>query len=674
MTTTRPAPRCPSCFADAARQRPGAPCPACGWRPGVENGPPALPIGAELHDCYTIGRVLGQGGFGITYLARERNLAVRVAIKEFLPFEWAGRDGDGRRVAVREGEARELFDWGRKRFLDEARAVARFDQHPAVVSVKGFFEANGTAYLVMEYIEGMTLKDHLAKRGGPLPYREALTLLDPIMDALDACHRAAPPLLHRDIAPDNIYLTHDGRTKLIDFGAARQAVRNRTRLTSVFKRGYAPLEQQLGDGEQGPWTDVYALAATLYHCLAGAPPPEVMARLQQAPLVPPSRRGADIPPRAERALLRALTLRPEQRTRDIPTLRRGLTADLPARAPEPGWLGRNARRLLLYLVLPLLVGLLTTLVYDGAKAWWQQRDARAAGRLARDDRAFAAAAAADTPAAYRAYLAACRADGCVHRADAEQRIAALTAAADQAERAARDQAAFAAARAKDSIDAYRAYLKSCAADGCGHRDQAEQRIGVLATPAETYGQPPITPDAGTEPGRFVKLDAAGRDLPDAATAWSCVRDMDTGLVWEVKTDDGGLRDKDHSYTWYDPNPRTNGGDAGIKGGGECGGGARCDTTGYADAVNAAALCGWTDWRMPTREALRSLVDYGRTGPAIDVDYFPNTPATWPASGFWSASAPASDPALAWYLGFHDGYDGWNGRGRAFQVRLVRAGQ
>ncbi|GEM_PF-4176675 len=180
----------------------------------------------------------------------------------------------------------------------------------------------------------------------------------------------------------------------------------------------------------------------------------------------------------------------------------------------------------------------------------------------------------------------------------------------------------------------------------------------------------IPPDAGTTPGRFTKIGADGRPLPASARHWSCVRDNITGLIWEVKTDDGGLHDEDHTYTWYDPNPKTNGGASGVEDGGKCAAGVRCDTTGFAEAVNRVGLCGAWDWRVPTREELRSIVDLGRKAPAIDTAWFPNTPS----SDFWSASPAASGSGFAWGLVFYDGGDGWFGRSGAGRVRLVRAGQ
>lgn len=168
---------------------------------------------------------------------------------------------------------------------------------------------------------------------------------------------------------------------------------------------------------------------------------------------------------------------------------------------------------------------------------------------------------------------------------------------------------------------------------------------------------------------YTKLDSAGKSLPASATAWACVRDNVTGLVWENKTDDGGLRDADNTYTWYNPNANTNGGDPGTQNGGSCTGSA-CDTYAYAKAINAKALCGFTDWRLPSRGELHSLVDYGTDHPAIVSNYFANTPS----DAFWSAS-PAGCITCAWFVDFNNyGYEVYSFKGNGLAVRLVRGGQ
>jgi hypothetical protein len=168
---------------------------------------------------------------------------------------------------------------------------------------------------------------------------------------------------------------------------------------------------------------------------------------------------------------------------------------------------------------------------------------------------------------------------------------------------------------------------------------------------------------------FTKLDANGNDLPAGATDWSCVRDNVTGLIWEVKTDDGGLRDQDWTYTWYNPDPTTNGGDPGFQDGGACEGSA-CDTQGFVAAVNAQGLCGASDWRLPAREELRSIVSYDFYELVIDTNYFPNTTRY---DSFWTASPDAFNSGNAWVIFFHGGYGLSYSKDSSRVVRLVRGG-
>ena len=322
--------RCPNCFG-ASRI---APCPHCGWQPGQDNPPPALPLGRVLDGRYRIGRVLGHGGFGITYLAWDDNLHLRLAIKEYFPRDSAGRGPDGISLAVYSGPAGEQFAYGLDRFLEEARTLAHFDQHPGIVTVKNFFRANGTGYCVMDYVEGVTLRQYLEQQpGGRIGVADALKLLMPVMDALRAVHKAG--LLHRDLAPDNIYLTADGRIKLLDFGAARFAASEHSKsLSIILKPGYAPEEQYRSKGKQGPWTDVYGLAATFYRAITGTVPPEALDRTEEDELLPPSKLGIAIPPQQEAVLLQGLAIKAPLRYQSISEFQQAWrTAVMPASAP-----------------------------------------------------------------------------------------------------------------------------------------------------------------------------------------------------------------------------------------------------------------------------------------------------------------------------------------------------
>ncbi|MBN9090244.1 MAG: protein kinase [Reyranella sp.] len=234
----------------------------------------ALPLGTLLGD-YRLDAVIGHGGFGITYRAFDSQLAKVVAIKEYLPIEFAVRQGE--KVVARGGRFEEDFAWGRDRFLDEARALARF-RHPHIVPVLRFLVANGTAYTVMEFEDGRSVGELLHPAGRRLSADEARRLAEGLLLGLGAVH--AQGFLHRDIKPSNIIIRRDGVPILIDFGAARQAISHRTRtLTSVLTPQYAPIEQYAAEGKQGPWSDIYSAAAVLHHAITGAPPPEAASRV-----------------------------------------------------------------------------------------------------------------------------------------------------------------------------------------------------------------------------------------------------------------------------------------------------------------------------------------------------------------------------------------------------------
>src|SRR5216684_468263 len=228
-----------------------------------------------LHE-YRIEQVLGAGGFGITYLARVINLDKDVAIKEYLPGDLAMRAPDGNIVAQATSHE-EGYKWGLDRFLQEARTLAKFS-HPHIVRVLRYFEANSTAYMVMDYLKGDPLKTVLQHSPQP-PEAILKALVAPLLDGLAAVHAAG--FLHRDIKPDNIFLRADGKPVLIDFGAARHALGGETRsLTAILTPGFAPLEQYSGEGKQGPWTDLYAMGGVLYRAVADKNPPDAVTRLR----------------------------------------------------------------------------------------------------------------------------------------------------------------------------------------------------------------------------------------------------------------------------------------------------------------------------------------------------------------------------------------------------------
>nr|VFK13946.1 MAG: Formylglycine-generating enzyme, required for sulfatase activity, contains SUMF1/FGE domain [Candidatus Kentron sp. LFY] len=316
--TQRPETRCPACFQDKGN---ATACDHCGWKPGSPPANPLyLPLGTALGDSYVIGKVLGHGGLGITYLAWDRELDTRIAIKEFLPDTMAGRNTRDAQVTIHT-RYEEPFRHALQRFREEARILARFQQHPGIVSVYRFLAANGTGYMAMEFVAGVTLRQYLEAHDNRIPWPKALGLLAPVMDTLDRIHDQG--LLHRDIAPDNIYITHDGKLKLLDFGAAREVTGERSvTLSVVHKGGYAPEEQYRTKARQGPWTDVYALSATLYRTVTGQLPPTALDRLHDDDLRPPSALGVAIPEDHEAVLLKGLAIHARDRWQGVGEMRR----------------------------------------------------------------------------------------------------------------------------------------------------------------------------------------------------------------------------------------------------------------------------------------------------------------------------------------------------------------
>src|SRR5712671_2375592 len=274
----------------------------------------ALPLGTRLGD-YRLDAVIGHGGFGITYRAFDSQLAKIVGIKEYLPLECAIRQSDGQ-VVPRSGRVADDFAWGRERFLDEARALARF-RHPHIVPVLRDFEANGTAYTVMEFEDGKSVSELLREPARRLPPDEVRRLAYGVLAGLGAMH--AQDFLHRDIKPSNVIVRRDGVPILIDFGAARLAIGGRTQtLTSILTPQYAPIEQYALDGKQGPWSDIYSAAAVLHHAVAGEPPPEAASRVHGDPYRPLAKTQAD---RFDQPFLaaidKALAFAPDQRPQTV---------------------------------------------------------------------------------------------------------------------------------------------------------------------------------------------------------------------------------------------------------------------------------------------------------------------------------------------------------------------
>lgn len=288
-------------------------CPCCGYRVGT---PPEeafhLMPGTLLENRYIIGRVIGFGGFGVTYLGYDTLLKMKVAVKEYLPGDFSTRMPRQQKLTIFSGDKKEQFMAGKDKFIDEARRLAKFQNTPEVVHVFDCFEANDTAYIIMEYLEGMSLKEKLEKEG-PMSLQQALPILLDVLHGLEAVH--AEGIMHRDIAPDNIFITNDQQVKLIDFGASRFATTTHSRsLTVLIKQGYSPEEQYRSRGDQGTWTDVYAAAATFYKMITGKTPQDAMQRAGKDQLKPPSKLGVKIGPNMENALMNALNVKVDERT------------------------------------------------------------------------------------------------------------------------------------------------------------------------------------------------------------------------------------------------------------------------------------------------------------------------------------------------------------------------
>lgn len=340
-------------------------CPLCGW---TEGTPPELPVQLAprtlISEKYLLGKVLGQGGFGITYLGWDLLLNRKLAIKEYFPREICGRGRDSLTLQPLSQKSNHDYQYGLAKFVEEGRNLARFRDYPGIVSLLDFFEANGTAYIVMAYMEGMTFKQYLEEQGGKVTFDQALAILNPVMDALREVHGTG--MLHRDISPDNIYLNRDRQVKILDFGATRYAMREQSQnLTVLIKPGYAPLEEYSSGGKQGPWSDVYATGATFYRALTGRAPSEAPDRLAQDDLIPPSRMNVAIPTASETALVKALAVHHQSRFQTMEDFQKAIVP----KSLEPAVIvGPDGGKPLNLLLLALAVLLLITTL--AASAMW----------------------------------------------------------------------------------------------------------------------------------------------------------------------------------------------------------------------------------------------------------------------------------------------------------------
>jgi hypothetical protein len=497
-----------------------------------------LPKNTVLDGSYRIDRIIGSGGFGVTYRAEDINLKTTVALKEYYPGEFGQRDQN---LSVRPKSERHkaTFDWGRTSFLREAQTLARF-RHPGIVRVSRVFEANATAYMVMDFEQGQSFEAWLESLGRQPTQAELDRIAAPLLDALETLHAA--DLLHRDIAPDNILIRQDGTPVLLDFGAARRAVAEMSHaLTGIIKVGYSPHEQYAADGRyQGPWSDLYALGATLYKAVAGKKPEESTLRMSDDRMLPAAEVGKGaFRPGFLAAIDACLAVTAAKRPQSVSALRPMLLSDGPATPQEikrsavaatvalppgqapaepragssawrtPGrWLGIAAA------LLAVVAG-----VYGGAEFTRRQAQAPAEVESKRasdaDAKRKADAAAAERQAALEAEA---------KRAEEERR---RQAALEEARRKEEDARREAEARRQAEADAKRRAEVEAEA-----KRRAEQEANAAKRPPEEPA-PPVTkaPTQANEPIRIASPSSWDKDcVPDPAPRVTVIGQPKHGLI------------------------------------------------------------------------------------------------------------------------------------------------
>lgn len=291
-----------------------------------------LKPGTLLVNKYIVGNVLGEGGFGITYIGLDTTLDLVIAIKEYFPSGCANRSRDISQELYFSAESkRAFFDKGKERFLQEARNVAKFSSEKGLVNVRDYFEDNGTAYIVMEFLEGENLLSYI-KKNGSISAEKIITLMLPIIDSLGRVHQAQ--IIHRDIAPDNIMYLSNGSLVLMDFGSARYFTNEEKEMSVIIKQGYTPEEQYRRNGNQGPWTDVYGICATIYKCITGRTPDNAIDRIVEDTLKLPSELGVDISQALERVIMYGLAVFKERRCQSMEELSELLQKALAKQFPQ----------------------------------------------------------------------------------------------------------------------------------------------------------------------------------------------------------------------------------------------------------------------------------------------------------------------------------------------------
>ena len=322
--------RCMGCMTDFR----GYPCPECGYDPAREQkGTFVLQPGVILCGKFLVGKVLGQGGFGITYLGLDMTLERKVAIKEYYPSGQVSRMPGTRALVWSESQqAVSARQEGMELFLKEARKMAKLEDIPGVVKVREVFQENTTAYIVMDFVEGQTLKSLL--KNGPLPWEKAKDIFHPAIQAMEKVHKAG--LVHRDLSPDNLMITPDGSVKILDLGAAKDlSVNSGASSMQVAKGGFSPFEQYTQRGGSGPWTDVYAMAATIYYTLTRVLPPVAMDRMEEDTIRWDLPGLTALPAAALESLKKAMAIMAKQRTQTMAELEQGLFTEIKQPDPKP---------------------------------------------------------------------------------------------------------------------------------------------------------------------------------------------------------------------------------------------------------------------------------------------------------------------------------------------------
>lgn len=317
--------RCMGCMAEIPETE--EICRHCGYQKNtdVKEAYYLLP-GKIVGEKYIVGKVLGYGGFGVTYIGWDTVLNRKVAIKEYLPSDFATRSYGTKSLTVFSGEATVQFEAGLNSFIAEAKRLAKFNDVPEIVDIYDCFMENDTGYIIMEFLDGITVKEMLKKRG-KLPVEEARKIIMSVLRGLAQVHKEG--IIHRDIAPDNIFITTDNEVRILDFGAARYATAVQSRsLSVILKPGYAPEEQYRSRGEQGPWTDVYAVGAAFYRMVTGIRPEESIERMVEDHLKTPSQLGIKIDENIENAMMNSLNVKREYRISDAASFYQALDSKL----------------------------------------------------------------------------------------------------------------------------------------------------------------------------------------------------------------------------------------------------------------------------------------------------------------------------------------------------------